>query len=120
MPKKPDADPRHKPFIDFAFDSYRERRQETLVITGREIGAVAQMLKATKAHPEEFALENLQRAWLCFLAQANEFERRQPPLTWFCTHLNPWLARSRNGKAANSTEVMKTWLRTKINPSEPR
>lgn len=117
--KRPsEPDPRHKPFVDFAFESYREQRKETLVIVGRDIAAVRDMLKATRAHMEEYSLENLQRYWLCFLERATAFERRQPPLYWFCTHLNYFAATATlNGKLTKrqeSTEVMKTWLKDRL------
>ena len=51
---KAPPDPRHKPFIDFCFETFRDRTGSTLVITSRDAKAVSEMFKATTTPHNEF------------------------------------------------------------------
>src|SRR3990167_6240823 len=70
-------DPRHKPFIDFCFETFRDHTGTTLIITSRDAKAVSDMLKATAAHAEEYSLERLQQMWYRYLNNRTAFEMQQ-------------------------------------------
>lgn len=104
-------DVRHAPFIDFASTTYRQERGETLIIDGRSVSAVAAMLKATRAHIDEFSVDALERYWVYFLQHANDFDRSQPPLVWFARNLNRWSAECKgNKKVAAGLSAARTWM----------
>ena len=109
---KAPPDPRHKPFIDFAFETFRDRTGSTLVITSRDAKAVSEMLKATAAHQEEFNLERLRQTWIRFLDNRTAFEMQQEPLRWFCGNLNRYSANG-NGKR-EAVDVQREWLKGKL------
>lgn len=112
----PDPDPRHKPFVDFAFETYREKFGVAVLIDGHAIGAVAQMLKATRAHPEDYSIEKLKTYWLCSMEKADTFDRKQPVLAWFCSHIDRWVMECNgNGVMARpNTEVARAYIQRRL------
>ena len=105
-------DPRHKPFIDFCFETFRDHTGTTLIITSRDAKAVSDMLKATAAHAEEYSLERLQQMWYRYLNNRTAFEMQQEPLRWFCGNLNRYAANG-NGKR-EAVDVQREWLKWKL------
>jgi len=107
------ADPRHQPFLDFAATTYREGTGSPLIIRPRDIGAVRDMLKATKSYPDEYGIEQLKQYWLCYLKRRDSFEKKQPPLSIFCARIDRW-ADECGRVEKTSVDVAKDWMRNKL------
>lgn len=105
------SDGRHKPLIDFAYQTYEEKYHHKLVVDGRGVKSISEMLKATKG-ADEYSLENLKRYWIYFLGHADKFDRKQPPLYWFASHIQRWNEES--SKNGSGSEVAKEWIKKRL------
>lgn len=115
--KKPSTlDPRHQPLIEFCFETYREARGNDLIIDGRGVNAIKAMLKDTKDYVNEYTLDRLKLFWVCFLERSSDFDRKQPPLVWFCRNIQRWANECTvsPAKPQSSIDMMREWTRKKL------
>lgn len=113
-PKEPWYDDRWKPLIDFAYESYREEHEVTLVLDKTDGNALKQMLIKTKNLPE-FSLDNLKIAWLMFRGSQDKFDRNQGhPLRFFCANINRFMTQVVKPKPNGNLDTARAFVKRNI------
>lgn len=84
----PPADPRHQPFVDFAFAAFKQKHGQKPTWGGKDFKALSLMLSSNKG----MGVEELERRFRNYLASTELFTQKQGDALWyFCAHVDSFL-----------------------------
>jgi len=83
----PPADPRHRPFVDFAFKGYEAKHGRKPLWQGKDFSALKALLRAQSA--EHLPLSRLTTLWRYFIDSTEAFIGKQGgSLAYFCSNID--------------------------------
>jgi len=113
----PPPDPRHEPFVRFAYGAFETKHGQKPSWQGKDFKALSLMLASSKG----LGLEELQRRFENYLASTEPFTRNKGgSLAYFCQNVDSFLAgpilekRKPNAKPS-LTDAIETTLRSHVN-----
>jgi hypothetical protein len=101
--KKPAAEERRGPFVEFFFAEWQSVKGRKLIAEGSDFAALDRVLKAT-AGDQAFALEKLRDAGARFIRSQDPFHQRQGhPLRYFASNINAFMGEINGTHRQNGT-----------------